>query len=292
MRYNVFSLTGYAKEEENEVWLTDELPEIDMEIAYRVEALLHYEQSPFQEISVAETTGFGRMLVLDGKPQFTAKYGFLYNEMMAHVPIMTHAEPRTVAIVGGGTCQAAKEAAKHKEVRQIDVVEIDSRVVDVSRAWLSPAAADEQDRRVRMIYRDGAEWIKEQKGCYDVLIVDRFYPSGPAMLLYKPAFYADAFDSLSEAGVAVFQSGAPFGQLRILKDTLKHLRKLFPIVRTYFAPIPTLPGGVCSFTIASKERDPLQADINRLPGHRTKYMDPETFRSSFVVPGYLKESMK
>lgn len=77
-----YSLTGYYKENED-LWLWDDVPELEIEIGYKVNQLLHYEKSSYQEISIIETKGFGRMLVLDGTP-VTTKDGFIYNEMITH----------------------------------------------------------------------------------------------------------------------------------------------------------------------------------------------------------------
>lgn len=283
-----YSLTGYYKENE-ELWLWDDVPELEIEIGYKVDQLLHYEKSSFQEISIVETKGFGRMLVLDGTPQVTTKDGFIYNEMITHIPLTTHINPNKIAIIGGGDCGPARESLKYKSVQQIDVVEIDPRVVEVCRTWLSGNAVVEQNQRMNMIYRDGAEWIPEQHRLYDVLLVDRSDPYGPAMNLYKPQFYQHVFNAITDDGIAVFQSGSPFYYSHVLRETVLHLRTFFPIVRTYLAVIPSFPGGIWSFTLASKKWDPLKADLNRLPSRETKYINPETFRAAFDIPNYVKE---
>lgn len=281
------SLTGYYKEEES-LWLWDDLPELDMEVGYRVEALLHYEQSPFQEISIIDTKGFGRMLVLDGTPQVTVKDGFIYNEMLTHIAMTSHPEPKKVAMIGGGNCGPAREAAKYKSAQHIDVVEIDQRVVEVCRTWMTKETADERSGRIRMIYEDGYKWIQEQKNSYDVLLVDRSDPYGPATSLYKPQFYQYVYDSLTDEGIAVFQSGSPYYYANILKSTVSSLKKLFPVVRVYTCTVPIFPGGIWSFTLASKKWDPLDADLNRLQWQDAKYMDPEIYLASFALPKYVK----
>jgi spermidine synthase len=238
-----YSLTGYYKETNEELWLWDDLPELEMEVGYKVGALLHYEQSPFQEISIIETKGFGRMLVLDGTPQVTEKDGFIYNEMITHITMTTHHEPQKVAMIGGGDCGPAREALKYDSVQQIDVV-------------------------------------------------DRSDPYGPATSLYKQQFYQYVYDSLTADGIAVFQSGSPYYNQNILKNTISKLKKLFPIVRTYLCSIPSFPGGIWSFTVASKKWDPLEADLNGLQWQETKYISPEIFRASFTMPNYIKKILE
>ncbi|MBW7453162.1 polyamine aminopropyltransferase [Paenibacillus sepulcri] len=291
MTNHKYSLTGYHKEENEELWLWDDLPELDMEIGYKVGSLLHYEHSPFQEISIVETKAFGRMLVLDGTPQVTAKDGFIYNEMITHIAMAAHPKPQKVAMIGGGDCGPAREALKYESVQQIDVVEIDPRVIEVCRTWMTKETGQEREGLIRTVLKDGYKWIQEQKNMYDVLLVDRSDPYGPAVSLYKPQFYQYVYDSLTDDGIAVFQSGSPYYS-GILKKTSSSLRKLFPIVHTYICSIPSFPGGIWSFTIASKKWDPLEADLNGLQWQDAKYINPEIFQASFVLPQYIKSALE
>lgn len=284
------SLTGYEKYEE-ELWLSDDVPEIEIETAYHVKRLLHYEQSPYSEISVIENKGFGRMLVLDGTPQYTTNDGFIYNEMLAHMALTTHPSPKKVGIIGGGSCGTAREVLKYADVKQVDIIEIDQRVTEVCRTWFPLETSSLQDPRTQIYHRDGTEWIKERKSTYDVLIVDRSDPYGPSTVLYKQRFYEDLFHCLTDQGIVVLQSGSPFYYSHLLKDTVQHMRKLFPIVKTYLASVPVFPGGIWSFTLASKTYDPLLADIGRLQCQETKYINPELYSSSFVLPNYIKQHL-
>jgi spermidine synthase len=282
------SLTGYKKDENGVLWLWNYVGKIRLKTGYKIKALLHYEQSPFQEISIVDTKGFGKMLVLDGIPQISTNDGFIYNEMISHVPIVTHPNPKKVAMIGGGDCGPAREAMKYAGIEQIDVVEIDERVTEVCRSWLTPASYYENDERFHIIHRDGLEWIQEKKGTYDVLIIDRSDPVGPATELYQSKFYEYVFNCLSDDGVVVIQSGSPWYNNSTLKKTVQGLRNLFPIVRTYLASVPIFPCGIWSFTLASKKWDPLQADLTRLQHQETQYINPEVFLASFALPKYVK----
>ncbi|NGQ96162.1 polyamine aminopropyltransferase [Brevibacillus sp. SYP-B805] len=282
------SLTGFYKENE-ELWLWDSTPELGMELGFQVESLLHFEQSPYQEISVIDTKGFGRMLVLDGVPQYTTKDGYMYNEMLAHVPLATHPDPQRIAMIGGGDCGPAREAMKYGSLRHIDVVEIDSQVIDVCQKWLTHESFLQRDSRVRVIIRDGYSWIKELSEPYDVLLIDRPDPFGPAAALYSDEFYAHVHKGLSSDGMAVFQSGSPFYNPQLLQDTVSQAKKLFPIVRVYLLTVPCFPGGIWSLTLASKKWDPLEADTRRLQWQDAKYINPDIFRTSFTLPTYVKQ---
>ena len=231
-------LSQYKKDNHGVLWISNYVEKAKLKMDYKVKSLLHYEQSPFQQISIVETDGFGRVLVLDGTPQISTLEGFIYNEMISHVPIVTHGDPKTVAMIGGGDCGNAREAMKYPGIEQIDVVEIDERVTELARKWLTPASAYENEPRFKMIHRDGYEWIQENKGKYDVLIIDRPDPVGPGIKLFKTDFYRYVYDSLTDDGVVAFQSGSPYYNISTLKRTVKSLREQFPIVRTYLVTIP------------------------------------------------------
>jgi len=285
-----YSLTGYEKDGED-LWLWDDVPEKGFELGYKVEELLHYEKSKYQEISIAASTGFGKILVLDGIPQYTTKDGHIYNEMITHVPLTTHPHPKKIAIIGGGNCGAAREAIKYEDIQEINIIEIDKRVVEVSNMWLSKTELWKEDKRVNIIYRDGAEWIKEQKGIYDILLLDRSDPYGPSTDLYKETFYKQIYNSLKDDGLMVCQSESPYFYLGLLKNTVKNLRSIFPIVCVYLATIPSFPGGIWSFTLASKKWDPVAAELSRLKCRDTQYINQQIFRSCFHLPNYLLKTL-
>jgi spermidine synthase len=48
-----------------------------------------------------------------------------YQEMIAHIPIASHPDPKTVLVVGGGDGGVIREALKHKSVEKVTLVDID-----------------------------------------------------------------------------------------------------------------------------------------------------------------------
>jgi spermidine synthase len=280
---------GFKKDEKGVLWVSSYVGNVKLRTDYNVKSLLHFEQSSYQQIAIVDTVGFGRVLVLDGTPQISTKEGFIYNEMITHIPIVTHPNPKAVGMIGGGDCGNVREAMKYEEIEQIDVVELDKRVIEICRQWMTPGDLLEKDQRIKIFYRDGSEWIQEQKGVYDVLIIDRPDPVGPGKKLFEASFYHNVYHALRDDGVAGFQSGSPYYNQSTFKRTVKNLRALFPIVRTYLVTIPLFPCGLWSFTIASKKYDPLQADLGKLKIQMTKYISPEIFLASFVLPKYVTD---
>ena len=82
-------------------WVTEEQsPSVKLSLAVR--EILHEEQSEFQHIVVADSIQFGRMLILDGVFQTSIADEWVYSEMITHVPLCLHPQPRRILIVGGG----------------------------------------------------------------------------------------------------------------------------------------------------------------------------------------------
>lgn len=73
-----------------------------VKFSIKIDKQLHSEQTEFQRIDIFESKEFGRMMVLDGYVMLTEKDEFIYHEMIVHVPMVVHPNPKRVLIIGGG----------------------------------------------------------------------------------------------------------------------------------------------------------------------------------------------
>jgi len=218
--------------------------------------------------------------------------GYIYNEMISHVPLVTHPSPKDVLVIGGGDCGAVSEITKYSCPQKIDMVEIDEFVVKECIKHIPSIAGNApHDERVNFIFDDGIEFVRNRKEMYDVIIIDSSDPVGPAEDLFSEKFYIDAKNCLRPYGILVCQSESPFFYKDTLQRTYRFLCNHFNIVRTYKAVVPSYPGGLWSFTIASQEYDPLNAATDRL-AKTTKYINEEIFKSCFDLPNFMKEMLE
>jgi oligoendopeptidase F len=58
------------------------------------------------------------MLVLDGVFQTSIFDEYIYHEMIAHVPLLTHPNPRRVLVIGGGDGGTVREVVRHEMVEK------------------------------------------------------------------------------------------------------------------------------------------------------------------------------
>ncbi|KAF9556561.1 spermine synthase, partial [Agrocybe pediades] len=68
----------------------------------KVNKILHVEKSLYQDVLVFESETYGNVLVLDGVIQCTERDEFSYQEMIAHLPLASHPNPKKVLVIGGG----------------------------------------------------------------------------------------------------------------------------------------------------------------------------------------------
>lgn len=250
---------------------------------WRVRQVLHEEQTPFQHLQVVELEDFGRALVLDGCVQTTVGDEYVYHEMMVHVPLLTHPNPRRVLVIGGGDGGTVREVLRHATVHSVEMVEIDQSVVNACRRWLPETSLMLDDSRVRLVIGDGVEWISRYQSAYDVILVDSSDPAGPAAGLFNREFYEHLHAALKPGGLFVCQTLSPFFHQELIQDVHEVVADLFPITLPYLAVIPTYPSGLHCFTLGSKQYHPLRQGV-RTPAFQGRWYTSEVHRAAFALP--------
>lgn len=274
-----------------EVWFTEQQTPY-LGITLKIRKTLHHEVTEYQEIAVHETYQFGRLLTLDGVVQTTECDEFVYHEMMVHVPILTHPRPRRVLVVGGGDGGVVRETLKHPSVEKVTMVEIDRRVIEVSKQYLPNISCGLDDPRVEIVIGDGIEFVKGVRDPYDVAIIDSTDPVGPAIGLFSEDFYASLNPALGPQGVFVAQTESPFSGLERIKAVYSSVKRQFPVARVYLIDVPTYPGGTWAITLGSKGPDPLKASLHGCYELATKYYSAEVHHRAFILPPFLKEALE
>ncbi|MBE3595131.1 MAG: polyamine aminopropyltransferase [Candidatus Carbobacillus altaicus] len=275
----------YLTTHEGKLYLTDQ--EKGLRTTLEIKEVLYEERSPYQHIMIVDTVLFGRALILDGIVQTTEKEGFIYNEMISHMPLAFHPKAEDVLIVGGGDLGVAREVLKYPFVRRVDMVEIDARVVEASRTYLPEVAAPPDDR-LHIYFEDGALFVGRKEAAYDVIIVDAADPVGPATVLFEHPFYAALERALRADGVMAAQSDSPIHHIDVCKRTHSSLKSLFPIVYPYFSTVPAYPSGWWMFTLASKRYDMLRPLD---PGISTRFVNDAILRGSLAVPNMFAQAL-
>ncbi len=264
--------------------------------AYRIDEVLFDGYSRYQHVQVIRNPFFGRMLILDEAVQTTEADEFIYHEMLAHLPLVTHPAPTSLLIIGGGDGGLLEEALKHP-LKRVVMVEIDELVIEVTRRFLPeiPKGAFE-DPRLELRIEDGFAYVRSTESRFDVALVDSTDPQGPSVPLFSAEFYADLHRLLTDEGVLAVQSGSPLYQRDLIMQVRQNLKRYFPVVRTYLVSIPTYPGAFWSFTLGSKGPDPLAVSPgvieDRITGMDLRYYTPARHHESLIPPPFLREVLE
>lgn len=274
--------------ERTELWFTEKYTE-NWGLTLRIERWLHSEESDFQSVDVLETAEFGKLLALDGAIMFTESDEFAYHEMLVHVPILTHPRPERVLVVGGGDGGTLRELSRHPEVKEMTQVEIDERVIQVSKRFFPTLAIGFEDPRVKLKFADGIKFVHESPpGEFDVILVDSTDPKGPSEGLFTEKFYASCEKALNEDGILTVQSGSPYFQLDLITRVYKAVSLFFPITRVYLSGVMAY-GGLWSFTLGSKRYDPTNGPLREI--NELKYYTPRIHTAALQLPKYLEKAL-
>ncbi|MFH0910665.1 MAG: polyamine aminopropyltransferase [Planctomycetota bacterium] len=266
---------------------------------YRVRDELYKSRTPFQAMEFVDTEQYGKMLLLDGMVQTTERDEFIYHEMMTHVPLFAHPEPRTVLIIGGGDGGILREALRHPSIERAVLVEIDERVIEFSRKHLPGISQGSfDDPRVEIVVSDGAAYVQKTGETFDVAIVDSSDPIGPATVLFTREFYQQIAAHLNANGILTRQTGSTFMQPKEAGGAIRLARPFFRHCAAYVFAVPTYIGGFFSSLFCSHGVDPLtfgETEGSRrwmaLSG-RLRYYTPGVHVGAFQLPGYVKENIE
>lgn len=265
-------------------------------MGWKVKKVLHSEQSQFQKIEVLETEAVGKLLLLDGKTMVSEVDEFIYHEVMAHIPYMVSEKVEKVLIIGGGDGGVVREFAKHKDIKQIDLVEIDERVIEVSRKFFPECTSALDDPRVNILPQDGFAFIKSKKNEYDIIIIDSTDPEDFASGLFTTEFYKDVYDALTDHGIMMNQTENPFLDEYGIKSIYTNMRNAFPFVQSFTAPMSIYPGVFWTFGFSSKKYLGTQIKSEKVQSMQSlqrelKWYNIDWHKGAFAISNFHKKKI-
>jgi spermidine synthase len=266
---------------------------------------IYRKQSRYQQIEVFESKHYGKILVLDNVLQLTERDGDSYNEMMAHMPMFQHRDPRRVLIIGGGDGYVLNEVLKHPSVQHVDHVDLDEDVIRVCQEHFSWSHAWE-DPRVHLHITDGAHFVEAAKDqFYDVIIQDSsdpwtWGPNGekiilPSSALYSQTHFHNIHRILKPNGILNIQ--AETLQIPSDMDGTREWRQLalshgFESARYGSIMISSYPTGQIGFLMCEKNTSAASSPEHiarrfqhmQQVGNGTHYYHPGQSTAAFVLP--------
>ena len=240
-------------------------------------------QSPYQKIVITKSNDDVK-LFLNRSIQFSSTDEHRYHEMLVHVPLTLHENPKNILILGGGENLASREVLKHTNVKSIDVVDIDQMMFDLSKEnkfLLNINKKASLNPKVHLITDDAFTFLKNNSKQYDVIIADLPDPSVDAIAkLYSKQFFGLVKRSLKTDGIFVTQSGEVYYSNTAFSCIRNTVNEIFMHTKTYQVYVPSF--GFWGFTIA-KNADFDEKNHRKLP-EDLKFLTENVYLSSFEMP--------
>jgi len=250
----------------------------------RIERLVEAFKSPFQHISVYESTYHGNLLVLDGFIQVTGADYFCYHEMIVHVPMaVIPPTPQTALVIGGGDGAAVNELCKYSCLKKIVWIDIDADVVRLCRKHF-PQFFEYHDTRVEYIAMNGADI--DFRNEFDIIVVDGADFNDYGADLASQRFMGKLNLALKDEGVITMLGwwAWPYREehLQIKKLAQAH----FQYTHYYWHVDPTMPFGYMGiFLMTDSALAPnIPEHYHRVPEKLLRYYNAELHSASFVLP--------
>ncbi|HOK36472.1 MAG TPA: polyamine aminopropyltransferase [Paludibacteraceae bacterium] len=269
----------------------DEINEYGVTIG--INKIIYSEQTKYQKIDIFETKNFGKIFTLDGIVMTRDSDEFIYHEMISHVPLFLHDNPKNVLVIGGGDGGTVREVLKHSSVEKVTMCELDEKVVEASKKYLPNLSYELTNPKVKLIFDDGSNFIKKFKNKFDVIIIDSTDPTEEGGgILYTEEFYRNCSEALTENGVFSAQTEEPFLEKVWMNKAYKNISSVFNIARLYMGFVPAYFPGTWTWTFASKNIDPIKdfkAEKVTNFKEKLKYYNEEIHIASFALPNFVKE---
>lgn len=283
-----------------DIWVTEYLSGFDV-YHHGVTRVLVSKKTAYQDMCIVDSGLFGKALVLDGKWQSSTGDEFLYHEPLVHPAMVSHGEPRSVLVLGGGEGATVREVLKWRSVEKVVMVDIDGEVVEACKEHLPEmhqGAFD--DDRTELVIADALDYLDRPSRAWDVIISDLSDPieQGPSFRLFTREYFQTCRRALSGRGRFVIQAG-PLSppELGLHVRLVKTVQAVFAHVASYGSHVPSYasPWG---FALGSDEPIDTRPDpdaVDALLAERTtgqfRMFDGATLLGLMQTPKHIRQAI-
>ncbi|KAK6217377.1 spermidine synthase [Colletotrichum tabaci] len=264
----------------------------------KVKKVVYHEKSQYQDVLIFESTDYGMVLVLDNVIQATERDEFSYQEMITHLAMNSHPNPKKVLVIGGGDGGVLREVVKHECVEEAILCDIDEAVIRLSKQFLPNMAVGFDHPKSKTHVGDGFKFLEEYKNTFDVIITDSSDPEGPAESLFQKPYFQLLHDALREGGVITTQgSENQWLHMPLISKLKKDCKEIFPVAEYAYTTIPTYPSGQIGFMVCTKDanrnvKEPLRKWSAEEEEKLCKYYNSEIHKASFILPNFAKKALE
>ena len=180
-------------------------------------------------ITVKDNVGGTRSLFVNGKADASDGLDMATQHLAGDVPMLLHAAPRDVAVIGLASGVSAHAVAQYPGVRSIDCIEIAPEMAAACRLFDHVNGRILDDPRLHLIIQDGRNHLALTNRQYDVIVSE---PSNPWIAgiasLFTQEFFQACFDRLRPGGVTCIWIQAYGLDLHALASVVRTFQSVFP----------------------------------------------------------------
>ncbi|ERF72747.1 Spermidine synthase [Endocarpon pusillum Z07020] len=262
----------------------------------KVNHVLHHEKSKYQDILIFESSDHGIVLVLDNAIQCTESDEFAYHEMITHLAMNSHSNPKKVLVIGGGDGGVLREIVKHSSVESAVLCDIDEAVIRLSKEYLPTTSIGFQHPKVSVHHADGMEFLRNCKNEFDVIISDGTDPEGLAKGFFENSYFELLNNALREGGIVITHTEDQWLRLPMLTQSRKLCIEIFPSVEYGYTTIPTYPCGQIGFLICCKEenrnlKEPVRSWDEETEERLCRYYNKAIHSAAFALPVFIRKAL-
>ena len=218
--------------------------------------LLYRGKSEYQKIEVYESINYGSILLLDNCFMITEKGFEQYHDKCVFLA-KTKKKSLNILIIGGGDFGLVNKIFNSIDVKNIDVVEIDDKVIKICKKYFvnNFKLPQKNRKKVNIIIDDGYKYVNNYDGNkYDMIIIDCTDPNVIANKLYSTIFYKNIYNILSKNAIFIQQSGSPYLDVKkIIEPASRKLKKIgMRSLSVNSFSMPLYPLGMWSFIKCKK----------------------------------------
>ena len=176
--------------------------EIDVADVLAKGALRYYREGRGATVSVLEQDAYrslsvnGKIVASDDPEDLRTQY------MLAHVPILMHAAPRSALVIGMGAGTTLGGITAHEELESIALAEIEPAILGAEPHFAAANGLPLSDPRLRVYLEDGRNFLKTTSRRFDVITADPIHPwTRGSGYLYTEEYYRLAASRLEVGGV-------------------------------------------------------------------------------------------
>ncbi|KAF1986455.1 spermidine synthase [Aulographum hederae CBS 113979] len=264
----------------------------------KVNQVVCHEKSEYQDVLIFESSDHGMVLVLDNVIQCTERDEFSYQEMITHLAMNAHPNPKKVLVIGGGDGGVLREVVKHDTVEEAILCDIDEAVIRLSKKYLPGMSVGFQHPKTKVHVGDGFKFLADRKNEFDVIITDSSDPEGPAESLFQKPYFQLLHDALKEGGVITTQgSENQWLHLALITKLKQDCKSVFPVAEYAYTTIPTYPSGQIGFMVCCKNpevdvKKPLRSWPREEEEKLCKYYSKEIHEAAFVLPTFARKALE